>query len=272
MTATTEAPRGGKAVFERPHVFVEEGTPWCQGCGYGAWSRALIEEIERANPAKLVAAADIACLEYMTEITPGDTTYALHGRAVSTVRGMKMAQPQAMAIAFQGDGGMLNEGLNEVIHAAASGQNILVILGNNGVFGDTGGQFTMGTPMGHKSPTSPGGRNAQTHGSPVPICDMLALLPGTAFIGRISTHDPAYVYRGQRVLRRAIEVVMSNNGFTFVECMTTCPTGWRMTPVEAVKYHEEVMLKDRQMGILKDWDPATQPPVESPLPRLGEVS
>jgi 2-oxoglutarate ferredoxin oxidoreductase subunit beta len=269
MTSTAEAPKTGKVVFERPHIFVEEGTPWCQGCGYGAWSRAIIEEIERANPAKLVAAADIACLEYMHEIIPGDITIALHGRSVSTVRGMKMAQPDAMAIAFQGDGGMLNEGLNEVIHAAASGQNMLAILGNNGVFGDTGGQFTMGAPIGLKTPTSPTGRNQATHGSPIPICEMLALLPGTAFVGRISTHDPAYVYRGQRVLRRAMEVVMSGAGFAFVECMTTCPTGWRMTPVEAVKYHEEVMLRDKPVGIIKDWDPATHPAVEAPLPKLS---
>jgi 2-oxoglutarate/2-oxoacid ferredoxin oxidoreductase subunit beta len=270
VTSTATAPEGTtKVVFERPHIFVEEGTPWCQGCGYGAWSRIIIEEIERANPAKLVAACDIACLEYMHEIIPGDITIGLHGRSVATVRGMKMAQPDAMAIAFQGDGGMLNEGLNEVIHAAASGQNIIAILGNNGVFGDTGGQHTLGAPMGLKTPTSPNGREAKTHGTSIPLAEMLAMMPGTAFVGRISTHDPAYVFRGAKILRKAIEASMAGAGFVFLECLTTCPTGWRMTPVEAVKYHEEVMLKERPVGILKDWDPATHPAVEPALPKLS---
>lgn len=267
MTQVADKPR--KTVFERPQLFVEEGTPWCQGCGYGTWARALIEEIERANPARLVAAADVACLEWMSHVVPGDITIGLHGRSTATVRGMKMAQPQALAIAFQGDGGMLNEGLNEIIHAAASGQNICVILGNNGVLGDTGGQFTMGAPTGLKTPTSPEGKDPRQHGSQIPITDILQLFPGVAFIGRLSTHDPAYVYRGQKMIRKAFEANMAGAGLTFIECMTTCPTGWRMTPVEAVKYHEEVMLKDRPVGIIKDWNPDSHPPVEDPLPRLS---
>ena len=158
-----------KDVFHRPEIFVEENTPWCTGCGYGAWARTLVQELERANPAKLVGTVDVACLEYMREIVPGDMLQALHGRAVSTLRGLKYANPQAFAIAFQGDGGMLNEGLNEVIHAAAQGQNICVILGNNGVLGDTGGQATMGSAEGLVTPTSQRGRNFEEHGSRIPI-------------------------------------------------------------------------------------------------------
>jgi len=263
---TVEAPTG-KAVFERPHVFVEEGTPWCQGCGYGAWSRALVEELERANPAKLVGTVDVACLEFMREIVPGDMLQALHGRSVSTMRGLKLANPEPFAIAFQGDGGMMNEGLSEIIHLAASGQNVCVILGNNGVFGDTGGQYTAGAPAGLKTPTSPEGRNERDHGTQIPICDMVAMFPKVAFVARISTHDPAFVYRGQRVLRKAFEANMAGAGLTFIECVTTCPTGWRMTPVESVIYTEEHILDKNPVGIIKDWDPKTHEAVEAPLPK-----
>jgi 2-oxoglutarate ferredoxin oxidoreductase subunit beta len=269
MTSTPEAPATTKVVFERPHVFVEEGTPWCQGCGYGAWSRIIVEELERMNPAKLVGTVDVACLEYMREIVPGDMLQALHGRSVSTMRALKLANPEAFAIAFQGDGGMLNEGLNEIIHLAASGDNVCVIFGNNGVLGDTGGQYTFGTPEGLKTATSPQGRNRSDHGSQIPIANILAIFPGTAFVGRISTHDPAYVFRGQKILRKALEANMAGAGFTFIECVTTCPTGWRMTPVESAIYTEEHILDKTPVGIIKDWDPATHVAKEAPLPRLA---
>ena len=258
---------GAKTIFSRPEVFREEGTPWCTGCGYGAWSRAVVEELERLNPAKLVGTVDVACLEFMREIVPGDMLQALHGRAVSTARGLKLANPEAFVVAFQGDGGMLNEGLNEIIHLAASGQNVCVVFGNNGVLGDTGGQYTMGSPEGLVTPTSPEGRNFTEHGSQIPIANILAGFPGTAFVGRIATHDPAYVYRGQRILRKAFEANMAGAGFTFIECVTTCPTGWRMSPVEAAVYQEEHILDKTPVGIIKDWDAATTPPREAALPR-----
>ena len=269
MTTTQEPLRalepGAKAVFHRPEVFVEENTPWCTGCGYGAWSRVLVEELERLNPAKIVGTVDVACLEYMREVVPGDMLQALHGRAVSTARGLQLANPDAFTIAFQGDGGMLNEGLNEIIHLAASGQNVCVILGNNGVLGDTGGQFTMGAAEGLKTPTSPEGRSEAEHGSRIPIAEMLTMFPGTAFVGRISTHDPAYVYRGQKIIRKAFEANMAGAGFTFIECLTTCPTGWRLSPVEAIKYQEEHILDKYPQEILKDWNEEARPPLHAPL-------
>ena len=264
-----------KKVFERTPYFVADTTAWCAGCGYGAWSRVIMEEIERINPSKLLTTTEDGCSEVIGGMVSGDMLHALHGRSVSTARGLKMANPDAFVLAIQGDGGMLNEGLNEIIHAAASGANICVILGNNGVLGDTGGQHTMGTPEGLRTPTSPDGRTSGQHGTPIPIANLIAMFPGVAFVGRIASHDPAFVYRGQRVIRKAFEANMAGAGFTFIESMTTCPTGWRMTPVEAAKYQEEHILDKSPVGIIKDWDPATHPPHEAPLAslktRAGEV-
>jgi len=257
-----------KQVFELPEALAAENTPWCTGCGYGAWARIFVEEIERLNPAKLVGTVDVACLEYMREVVPGDMLQALHGRAVSTARGLQLANPDAFVIAFQGDGGMLNEGLNEILHLAASGQNVCVVLGNNGVLGDTGGQYTMGAAEGLRTPTSPQGRNEQDHGSRIPIAEILAGFPGTAYVARISTHDPAFVYRGQKMVRKAFEANMAGAGFTFIECLTTCPTGWRLSPVEAIKYQEEHILDKYPAEVLKDWNEETSVARHAPLARL----
>src|SRR5690606_11456315 len=144
-----------------------------------------------------------------------------HGRAVSTARGVKMANPDAFVLAVQGDGGMLNEGITEIIHAAAGGANICVLFANNGVLGDTGGQHTMGTPEGLRTPTSPTGRTTEEHGSAIPISDMVATFPGAAFVARVSSHDPAYMHRGQKMIRSAFEATMAGAGLTFVEAVTT---------------------------------------------------
>ena len=265
MTApTTER----KAIFERTQYHAADTTAWCPGCGYGSWARAIMEEVERANPANCFVITEDSCAEVIGGMIAGDHLHALHGRAVSTARGVKLASPGALVIAVQGDGGMLNEGLNEVLHAAASGQNICVILGNNGVLGDTGGQHTMGSAIGLRTPTSPEGRDAAQHGSPVPVAEFVARFPGVAFVARISSHDPAFIYRGQRLIRKALEANMAGAGMTFIESMTTCPTGWRMTPVEAVQYQEEHILDQSPVGIIKDWDPAS-PGHEGPLPHLA---
>jgi 2-oxoglutarate ferredoxin oxidoreductase subunit beta len=257
-----------KTVFERVPFFVQDTTAWCAGCGYGAWSRAILEETERANPASMFVVTEDSCAEVIGGMIRGDHLHALHGRSVATARAIKLAVPQALVVTVQGDGGMLNEGLNEILHAAASGQNICVILGNNGVLGDTGGQHTMGSAIGLRTPTSPQGRDPSKHGSPIPIAEFVASFPGVAFVARVSSHDPAFVYRGQRIIRKALEANMAGAGLTFIESMTTCPTGWRMTPVEAVRYQEEHILDKTPPGIIKDWNPETHPPRETPLPRL----
>ena len=40
---------------------------------------------------------------------------------------------------------MVNEGLQEVLHTAARGENVTCFMLNNGVFGETGGHMTATT-------------------------------------------------------------------------------------------------------------------------------
>lgn len=251
---TTQVQR--KEIFSREKVFTTQGTPWCMGCGYGALARIMVEELHRLKPERAIGVVDVACLEAIKPMLDIDMIQGLHGRAVSIAKGVKIAVPEALVMAFQGDGGMLNEGLNEILHLGASGHSVCVIMGNNGVLGDTGGQATVAAPIGLKTVTTPGGRNAKTHGSPIPIAQMLALLPGTAYVARGSTHDPAYAYRLQKMIRKALQVVQANAGLAFVEVLSTCPTGWNMSSVEAAVWQGENILPQSPVGVLKDWNPA----------------
>ena len=257
---TTDTRR--KEIFSRENVFTTQGTPWCMGCGYGALARIVVEELHRLKPERAIGVVDVACLEAIKPMLDIDMVQGLHGRAVSIAKGVKLAQPEALVLAFQGDGGMLNEGLNEILHLGASGHSVCVIMGNNGVLGDTGGQATVAAPYGLKTISTPHGRNLADHGSTIPIAQMLAMLPGTAYVARGSTHDPAYAYRLQKMVRKALQVAQANAGLAFVEVLSTCPTGWNMTPVEAAVWQGEHILPQSPVGVIKDWNPAGAAPDE----------
>lgn len=45
---------------------------------------------------------------------------------------------------------------------------------------------------------------------------------------------------------------MNNEGFTFVEILSTCPTNWGLTPVKAVQWLKENMIPYYPLGVIKD--------------------
>ena len=108
------------------------------------------------------------CYGAFVKIIDVDVTLCLHGRAPANATGMKRMRPDTAVFTLQGDGDMVNEGLAEIIHAAARGENITCILLNNGVFGDTGGQQTATTVLGQRTKTSLEGRDAETPRLPDP--------------------------------------------------------------------------------------------------------
>ncbi len=113
---------------------------------------------------------------------------------------------------LQGDGDVASEGLAEVLHAAARGERITTIMLNNGVFGDTGGQMTAASVVGQRTKTSLEGREAEAHGYPVPVADLVAApgrygvrRPGRGDQRRLGGQDqalPESGVRGQRQRRR----------------------------------------------------------------------
>jgi 2-oxoglutarate ferredoxin oxidoreductase subunit beta len=176
---------------------------------------------------------------------------ALHGRAPSVATGAKRMRPESLLFTLQGDGDMVNEGLQEVIHTAARGENVTCVLLNNGVFGETGGHMTATTVLGQRTKNSLEGRDAGYHGYPILIGDLLARLGGTAYAARGSVHDAAGVARTRRYFERAFETQMRGEGFSFVEVLTMCPTGWFVPTKEGPGYLDEVLGSVHRTGELK---------------------
>src|SRR5207237_2509315 len=206
----------------------------CPGCGEPAAMRSAVEAIaELGVIQRTIAVFGIGCYTAFSNNLDVEVIQALHGRAPSLATGVKRAKPDTVVFTVQGDGDMVNEGLQEVIHAAARGELITAILLNNGVFGETGGHMTATTVLGQRTKNTLEGRDAAAHGYPILIADLLARVQGSAYVARGATNSAGNVSRTRRMLKRAFELQAAGAGFTFVEVLTMCPTVWFIETAEA---------------------------------------
>jgi 2-oxoglutarate ferredoxin oxidoreductase subunit beta len=193
----------------------------------------------------------IGCYTAFSPTMDLDSIQAMHGRAPSVATGTKRMKPDTLVFTIQGDGDMVNEGLQEVLHTAARGESVTCVLLNNGVFGETGGHMTATTVLGQRTKNSLEGRDASYHGYPILIGDLLAQLGGTAYAARGSVDNAANVARTKRMLKRAFQTQLKGEGFSFVEILTMCPTGWFIPTPEGPGYLDEVLGEVHVTGELK---------------------
>jgi 2-oxoglutarate ferredoxin oxidoreductase subunit beta len=181
-----------------------------------------------------------------------DMGEASHGRAAALATGMKRALPDRIVFTYQGDGDIAAIGTAETIHAAARGENISTIFVNNGVYGMTGGQMAPTTILGQNTTTSPGGRKENRDGFPINLSEMLAIARGSAYIERTAVNSPANILKTKKAIAKAFRTQMDRLGFSLVEVLSPCPTNWKMDPLEACKWIDEVMATHFPLGVLKD--------------------
>ena len=116
----------------------------------------------------------------------------------------------------------------------------------------TGGLFSgLSGFLGMKTATTPYGRDAALNGFPYKVSDMLAHLDGATYITRQSVHTPANVHKCKKAIRKAFENSLAGNGYSMVEVVATCNSGWKMSPVEANKWMEENLLPAYPLGDIK---------------------
>jgi len=225
----------------------------CPGCGEPIAMRSVLEVIDELDLAqRTIAVFGIGCYTAFSNNLDVEVLQALHGRAPSLATGAKRARPETVVFTIQGDGDMVNEGLQEVIHTAARGENVTCIMLNNGVFGETGGHLTSTTVLGQRTKNSLAGRNAAEHGYPILLSNLLAQLEGAAYVARGAVNTAGNVARTKKMIHRAIETQLDGRGFSFVEILTMCPTGWFIETQEAPAYLEQNLGAVHAHGVLKD--------------------
>jgi len=247
---TTEAL---KAVYTRPRSLTDVPMRYCPGCTHGIAHRLVAEVLDELDiKDRTIAIATVGCSVYAYEYFDTDAVQAAHGRGPAVATGIKRCQPDAIVFTYQGDGDLAAIGLAEVMHAAARAENFTVVFINNAVFGMTQGQMAPTTLMGQKTTTTPLGRSLEQGGYPLNICELLAQIPGVAYLARETMTSPKRVRQAKRSLKKAFQAQMEGIGFSLVELVSSCPTWWHMKPLEALQWIEEVMLNQYPLKVFVD--------------------
>src|SRR6056297_2309161 len=193
----------------QPENLVQRRTPlmtdatlsYCPGCGHGTVHHLVMEVVEEMGIQEdTIGIAPVGCSVLAYDFMDIDMSQAAHGRAPAVGTGIKRTWPEKYVFTYQGDGDLAAIGTAETVHAANRGENILVVFINNGIYGMTGGQMAPTTLEGMKSTTSPKGRDVKTMGNPLKISEMLAPLPGVAYITRQAVHHPKNVRKAKKAL------------------------------------------------------------------------
>lgn len=240
-------------VHARPKLLRDNLMHYCPGCSHGTIHNLIAEVVEEMGlDGDCIGISPVGCGVFAYNYIEIDWVEAAHGRACAVATGIKRVHPEKMVFTYQGDGDLSAIGTCETIHAAARGENIAVIYINNAIYGMTGGQMAPTTLLGMKTATTPYGRDPRLNGYPYKISDMLCHLDGVCYITRQSVHKPANVRKCKAAIRKAFENAMAGKGFSLVEVVSTCNSGWKLSPVAANKWMEENMLPFYQLGDLKD--------------------
>ena len=246
----TEIPT--KVIYERPEAFDPRVTHYCPGCTHGVAHRLVAEVLEEMGEiGNTIGVASVGCSVFSYNYFNIDFVEAAHGRAPAMATGIKRVLPERLVFTYQGDGDLASIGMGEIVGAASRGELLTVIFINNATYGMTGGQMAPTTLPGQVTSSSPTGRDVTRQGHPIQTAELLSTLAGTAYVVRRSLHNAREVRRAKKAIRTAFEVQKNRLGFSLVELLSTCPTNWGMTPVEARDWVEERMLTYYPLGDYK---------------------
>ena len=238
-----------------PESLTEKPFHYCPGCLHGIVHRLLAEvmdELEIREDA--IGIAPVGCSVFAYQYFNVDMHEASHGRAPAVATGVKRVHPDKVVFTYQGDGDLASIGTAEIVHAANRGEKITSIFINNAIYGMTGGQMAPTTLKEQKTTTSPYGRDLDLAGHPIKMSEMLSVLDGSAFIARVSVHDPKHIREAKKMIKKAFLLQLAGKGFTLVEVLSTCPTNWGVTPLAAIEWLTENMLPVYPLGVLKGGD------------------
>ncbi len=239
-------------VYKRTSLLTDKALSYCPGCGHGTAHRIIMEVIEEMGlQENTIGIAPVGCSVLAYEFMNIDMQQAAHGRAPALATAVKRLNPEKTVFTYQGDGDLAAIGTAETIHACNRGENIVIIFINNGIYGMTGGQMAPTTLPNMKSSTSPYGRDVHTMGNPIKMTELVAQLPGTLYVTRQAVHTPAAVRKAKKAIRKAFENQKLNKGLSFVEIVSNCNSGWKMTPNQANQWMVDNMFPFYPLGDIK---------------------
>lgn len=240
-------------VYAKPRLLNNNHMHYCPGCSHGVVHKLVAEVIEEMGAEHIaIGVAPVGCAVFAYNYIDIDWIEAAHGRAPAVATAAHRLNPDKLVFTYQGDGDLAAIGTAETIHAANRGENIAIIFINNAIYGMTGGQMAPTTLEGMVTATTPYGRRVDLNGYPLKISNLLAELPGTCLVTHQAVHTPAAVRKAKAAIKAAFENSLAGRGTSVVEIVSTCSSGWKLTPAKANKWMEENMFPVYPLGDLKN--------------------
>ena len=240
-------------VFDKPHALTDAPLHYCPGCTHGIIHRLVAEAIDEFGiEGKTIGIAPVGCSVMAYNYFACDMVQAAHGRAPAVATGVKRANPDNIVFTYQGDGDLASIGMAETVHAATRGENITIIFVNNAIYGMTGGQMAPTTLPGQVTQTSPYGRDTDTVGFPVKVCEMLSQVDGATYLERVAVNNVKNIKAAKAAIKKAFQNQIDGKGFSLVEVLSACPTYWSMTPEKALEHVANEMIPYYPLGVYKD--------------------
>ena len=239
-------------VFKRTCGLLDRPMHYCPGCTHGIIHRLIAETLcEMDILGSAIGVSSVGCTYNNYEYFACDMIQAAHGRAPAVATGIKRVHPECMLFTYQGDGDLAAIGTAEIIHAAARGEKICAFFANNAIYGMTSGQMAPTTLLGQVTSTTPFGRQAESHGYPINVSEMIATLQGAVYVERVAVNNFKNINHAKTAIRKAFAVQKACLGFAMVEFLTTCPTNWGKDPAASLKWLEESMIAQYPLGVFR---------------------
>ena len=243
----------GTVVECKPRLLNDNTMHYCPGCSHGVVHKLVAEIIEEMGAEHIaIGIAPVGCAVMAYNYVDIDWIEAAHGRAPAIATAVKRLNPSRLVFSYQGDGDLAAIGTAETIHAANRGENIAIIFINNGIYGMTGGQMAPTTLEGMVTSTTPYGRRVELNGYPLRITELLAQLDGTCYVTRQAVHTAGAVRKAKAAIKKAFQNAMAKKGTSVVEIVSTCNSGWKMTPAQSNDWMVEHMFEKYPLGDLKN--------------------
>ncbi|MCD4691278.1 MAG: 2-oxoacid:acceptor oxidoreductase family protein [Calditrichales bacterium] len=266
-----QKPKSFYDLFERSPSPDKKIPHYCPGCGHGNVHKFIAEALDDFEVAdRTVMVSPVGCSVFAYYYFDTGNIQAAHGRAPAVATGVKRAHPEGIVISYQGDGDLAAIGTAEIIHAANRGENLTVFFVNNAIYGMTGGQMAPTTLINQRTTTTPRGRNPHNEGYPIKVAELISQLEAPVYVERVAIFDNKHRAKARMAVRKAIKNQIDNLGFSLVEILCPCPSGWKMNPVESMEWIKEMMLPQFPLGVYRDVTKEVEPYSHKPLHPTAE--
>ncbi len=240
-------------------------THYCPGCGHGIVNKLVAECCaEMGLQDQTIFVDPVGCGVFTYYYWDAAHISAAHGRASAAATGACRARPDAVTVAYQGDGDLGAIGFNNAFQAASRGEHFACIFINNSLYGMTGGQMAPTTLEGEKTTTTPFGRDPALTGHPLHVCEVFGQLQAPIYIARTSVADTKRIMQTKAAIRRLFELQQEHKGYCVLEILAPCPTNFRMDALKAAAFCMNEMEKEFPLGTFRDVEKgvgvAAQPP------------